>query len=191
MEMSPDKLKKQVKKILQYYTNSLNITPRSIGDDIESYVRQHLHQGYNLNDELITGKSIADILIQDKNDWYIDIKCHNVEKSAVPNLISVDRLLTLYESTKSFFVIVKIDYRIDENKVIFEDVDVFNIEDMSFDGLNIANIGKGQIQLKDASLRKKQTRKSFIKHLKESYLDFLEKQIKHFQKIAKDIEASM
>lgn len=182
MDIELEKLRKQVKKILNYYTNSMNVTPRSIGDEIEAFIRQHLHQNYNVIDN-ITAKSVADVFIQDKKDWYIDIKCHNANKSSVPNLISVDRLLKLYESTKPVFVIIKVDYEIEENKVSIKDVDVFRIEDLSLDGLNIANIGKGQIQLKNSELRKNQSRKAFKEGLIEMYKDFLKNQISVFKKM--------
>ncbi len=179
-------LHSQIDNILSFYENSTNVSNRAIADEIEKYIKKHLCKIYNAQDTS-TARSIEDVKLEINGiTFYCDIKCHNINKFSMPNLISVDRLLKLYKEEFNEFIIIKINYDIVENKVNIINTELFEIESLNKNSYNIGNLGRGQIQLL-SKFELSNDRKNFLNELREKYSSFLDTQIKKFEKLKRNL----
>ncbi len=123
---------------------------RGVASKIELIIKNYIIQNYN-GIEPKSVRAIEDIKV---NNQLIDIKTRDIDrKFSMPNLISIERLKKILAKLKSKEVIIKylfIDYKIDKNIVTITNIHENNIEDISWENLQISNLGLGQIQIKNA-----------------------------------------
>jgi len=177
-------------------------SPRAVGDAVESLIAE--------NFESFVGESVrkfsfsfgrramADIEFTDKVGFHyvVDVKTHCLDtKFNMPNLTSIKRLSRFYEEDLNYFIILKVDYKIDGLKTIVKNVTFSPIEFFSWECLTLGALGWGQIQIADGNVVKiisMSNRKAWMLKLCEVISEFYPKEIKkihsrvkHFEKIKK------
>lgn len=197
-------LEKKIADFLNKQTDFLSPrtidSPRAVGDAIEGILVENF--GTILGDLVkeysaaFARRAMADCAFSDKDDFYyvVDVKTHRLDtKFNMPNLTSVERLSRFYEDDKNYFVVLKVDYRIEIPNLIIEKITFTPIEFLSWDCLTLGALGWGQIQIANAN------NVNFIPHNKRKYwmikmcdnlLEFypkeilkINKRIDHFKKI--------
>lgn len=128
-----------------------------------------------------SNRSMEDIkAIVDNSNLYIDIKTEDTGKSfSMPNLTSIDRLKKFYESDNNYFIILHVKYHVVNDVAIVSDAECMCIEDISFDCMNFANIGKGQLQLKSKLTPSNKTRMQWMN-------EFAAHGVSHYSKVITD-----
>lgn len=124
-------LEKKVTNFLNEQTNYLSPrtidSPRAVGDAIENIIVENF--GTILGDlvkdysSVFARRAMADLAFTDKDDFYyvVDVKTHRLDtKFNMPNLTSVERLSRFYEDDKNYFVVMKINYKIENPKVVID-----------------------------------------------------------------------
>lgn len=104
----------------------------------------------------LTRRAMGDIYVIDSDniEYYIDVKTHNLSTEFnMPNITSVDRLSRKYtpQCTNFFFLLLIVEYTLEENNITFTNVKLIPIENLAWDCLHIQALGKGQIQIKNAN----------------------------------------
>lgn len=129
---------------------------RTIGDLLEFKVIELLKslKDDNLINESIEArskKSVEDItLIQNDIHHYVDIKTHNLDLDfSMPNLTSIEKLREILLDDKKTLIYVFISYKIQENLVIINTIEVKYIWNLDFSILRIGSLGRGQLQIKN------------------------------------------
>lgn len=177
-------------------------SPRAVGDAIENILVEKF--GTILGDlakeysSTFARRAMADLAFTDKDDFYyvVDVKTHRLDtKFNMPNLTSVERLARFYEDDKNYFVILKVDYKVEKPNVIIEKVTFTPIEFLSWDCLTLGALGWGQIQIANANtvnLIPHNKRKNWMIKMCDNLLEFYPKEIlkinariDHFKKIKK------
>ena len=147
-------LEKRIADFLNKQTDFLSPrtinSPRAVGDAIENIIVENF--GTILGDLVkdysssFARRAMADLAFTDKEGFYyvVDVKTHRLDtKFNMPNLTSVERLSRFYEDDKNYFVILKINYRIQGPKVSIEKAIFVPIEFLSWDCLTLgALLGK-------------------------------------------------
>ena len=89
----------------------------------------------------------------DGNYYAIDIKTHNKStKFNMPNLISVERLARFYRDEKRFFVILLVEYTVENDSLVFTGIQFIPIEHLAWSCLTIGALGWGQIQIANSNI---------------------------------------
>ena len=94
--------------------------PRACAELIETFVQEHLYKcipnKVTSYEKSTTAKALADVSCYDKDDFYyaFDVKTHNVDKWGMPNLVSYKRLDNFYKNPENVFVIIIINYSVDD-----------------------------------------------------------------------------
>ena len=177
-------------------------SPRAVGDAIENILVENF--GTILGDlsreysSTFARRAMADLAFTDRDDFYyvVDVKTHRLDtKFNMPNLTSVERLARFYEDDKNYFVVLKVNYKIEKPNVIIEKVTFVPIEFLSWDCLTLGALGWGQIQIANAntvSLIPHNKRKNWMIEMCDNLLEFYPKEILkindriiHFKKIRK------
>lgn len=136
-----------------------------------------------------TAKAMGDVQLSDdsNNIYNLDIKTHRVGKWGMPNLTSYKKLRKFYGDSKNKFVIVAIDYDINnKGKFSFLNVVVAPIEHFSWDCMNVQGT-LGQIQFANAEnliLDRQASRQSWIKKFYETTEAAIDRKIKALEKEA-------
>ena len=184
-------LEKKIKDVLDGQTDVLSArtidSPRAVGDAIEHILAE--------NFEMILGdaskeyssqfarRAMADLAFTDKDDCYyiVDVKTHRLDTTFnMPNLTSVERLSRFYEDDKNYFVILKVNYKVEVQKIIIDKVLFVPLEFLSWDCLTLGALGWGQIQLANANtvtVLPNNTRKNWMIAMCNNVLDFYPKEI--------------
>ena len=185
-------MKNEIKNIVtkefknrKYDTSSL--MQRGVGDVIETNISQFLlnYKSDFLVEKASSKRSVEDVKIKKNGNVYIvDVKTHNVDSEfSMPNLISIDRVRKNV-IPNSYIVYIFVDYKTTDNITEITDINVFYIEDLSWDILTISNLGKGQLQIKNANKQIKTTtigRDEWMRTLKENALVYYDKLIKKIE----------
>lgn len=186
----------------QFLSDRTAHSPRAVGDAIEDILAEgfgtvlgNLAQEYSSK---FARRAMEDIVFTDKDDFYyvVDVKTHRLDASlSMPNLISVKRLSRFYEEDKNYFVVLKVNYRVEDLKVVIDSVTFVPLEFLSWDCLTLGALGWGQIQIKDAktvTILPKNERKSWMIEMCDNLLDFYPKEIlkindriSYFEKVKK------
>ena len=128
-------------------------------------------------------RAMADFAFTDKDGFYyvVDVKTHRLDtRFNMPNLTSVERLSRFYEDDTNYFVVLKVNYRIESLKAAIDKVTFVPIEFLSWDCLTLGALGWGQIQIADANavvVLPKNERKSWMIEMCDNLLDFYPKEI--------------
>lgn len=199
-------LEKKIEDFLNEQTDFLSPrtinSPRAVGDAIENILVENfgtilgdLSKEYSSN---FARRAMADLAFTDKDDFYyvVDVKTHRLDtKFNMPNLTSVERLSRFYEDDKNYFVVLKVNYKVEEPKVIIDKVTFAPLEFFSWDCLTLGALGWGQIQIANANtvtILPKNKRKNWMIEMCDNLLDFYPKEIlkineriDHFKKVKK------
>lgn len=145
------------------FTNEGRVNePRVVAENVQEMCKQRFSSCFtsgiiqeNLSNEL-TRRSMGDIYVIDSesNHYYVDVKTHNLDTDFnMPNLTSIDRLSKYYArpNTNNYFLILLVEYTLSEQGVNFNTVNLFPIENLSWNCLQIESLGWGQIQIKNAN----------------------------------------
>jgi len=133
-------------------------SPRIIGDAMQEWISDILDEFYDHNpqkfvhSDKLSRKAMADCIINDDGRHVIDIKthCKSAHKSS-PNLVSIKRLYDFFKKDqKNYFDLMIVDYSLAGNRIYIDRVRFNPITLVSWECMNIVNIGIGQLQLKDA-----------------------------------------
>ena len=171
-----------------------------MGDVLQDLICEHFHQfiaerakNYTVD---FARRAMQDLAFEDYEDFYhvVDVKTHRLSGSfSMPNLISVERLARFYESDKNIFVILMVQYDIDNQTAQVRNVHFVPIEYLRWDCLTLGALGWGQIQIRNAnhlSIDPTQSRKTWMLQLLDALDEFYPREIakiqdrlSHFQKI--------
>jgi hypothetical protein len=159
---------------------------RTIGDLIENEVANLM---LNINDELISKtiessgkKSIEDVTIFSKNvKYYLDTKTRNIDaKFSMPNLTAIEKIKDLIENENEELIYIIVSYDIESNIVKIKDVKVSFVWEFDVKMLRIGNLGRGQLQIKNAKeslIFTDKGKKEWFSDVKILAQDFFKKQI--------------
>jgi hypothetical protein len=160
---------------------------RGVGDVIETNISKFLlnYKSDFLVEKASSKRSAEDVKItKDGNVYIIDVKTHNVDSEfSMPNLVSIDRIRKNVIPNR-YILYIFVDYKTIDGITEIIDIDTFYIEDLSWDILTISNLGKGQLQIKNANNKIKTTqigRDMWMKILKEKALVYYDKLIKKIE----------
>ncbi len=185
-------LEKKIKHILngqRSFLSSRTIdSPRAVGDAMENIIAENfgivlgeLAKEYSSQ---FARRAMADLAFTDWQDFYyiVDVKTHRLDtKFNMPNLTSVERLSRFYEDDRNYFVILKIDYSVqDEETVMVEKVTFVPLEFLSWDCLTLGALGWGQTQIANANnivMKADNERKGWMIEMCDHLLDFYPKEI--------------
>lgn len=187
-------MKEFIKEILtkefvnkKYDTTSL--MQRGVGDVVENNISQFLlnYKSDFLAQSASSKRSIEDVKIsKDGSVYFLDIKTHDIDSDfSMPNLISIERLRKCLEISQNYIVYVFVDYKTTDNITEITNINVLYIEDLSWEILSIDNLGKGQLQIKDANKEIKITkigRDKWMQILTENVISYYDSLIKKIEK---------
>lgn len=149
-------IKNKIQEQLTDFTIQDGSGQRTIGDLLEFKVIELLKslKDDNLINESIEArskKSVEDItLIENDIHHYVDIKTHNLDLDfSMPNLTSIEKLREILLDDKKTLIYVFISYKIQENLVIINNIEVKYIWNLDFSILRIGSLGRGQLQIKN------------------------------------------
>ena len=184
-------LEKKIKIFLNKQTDFLSPrtvnSPRAVGDAIENILVENF--GTILGDlskeysSQFARRAMADLAFADKDDFYyvVDVKTHRIDtKFNMPNLTSVERLSRFYEDDKNYFTVLKVNYKVENPKVVVYKVTFVPIEFLSWNCLTLGALGWGQIQIANANnvtVLPKNRRKNWMIEMCDNLLDFYPKEI--------------
>ena len=135
-------------------------SPRTIGYSVQQYLAsvglpKALKQSNISVDNNFSRRSMEDMAFSDgqENYYAIDVKTHNLDTLFnMPNLISVKRLAQFYRNDdKNHFCIIIASYRVEKDKLLYEDCKFKPIEAFSWKCLTLGALGWGQIQIANAN----------------------------------------
>lgn len=162
-------------------------SPRAVGDAIENILIENFDQilGNLVKDysSSFARRAMADLAFTDKDNFYyvVDVKTHRLDtKFNMPNLTSVERLSRFYEDDSNYFVVLKVDYKIQSPKAVIDKVTFVPIEFLSWECLTIGALGWGQIQIANANFVKiipHYSRKKWMLELCDHLFEFYPREI--------------
>ena len=135
-------------------------SPRAVGDAVQDAVGELLPRCFP---EGLLGdfsadfarRAMADIAFTDVdgNYYLIDVKTHNTSTQFnMPNLTSVHRLARFYEDDRNYFVILLIEYSVENGHLVFSGARFIPIEHLEWSCLTIGALGWGQIQIANSNI---------------------------------------
>ncbi len=162
-------------------------SPRAVGDAIQDLLADNFDKilgnlSVNYSSDFAR-RAMADLAFNDQagNYYVIDVKTHRLDSNFnMPNLTSVERLARFYEDDKNYFVILKVDYKIEKNKLIIKDVNFIPIEFLGWNCLTLGALGWGQIQIANSNnicIVPKNDRRKWMLELCDALFDFYPKEI--------------
>lgn len=189
-----DEYKKLEKKILDFLNSQTDFlsprtinSPRAVGDAIQDLLADNFDEILgNLSSNYSSDfarRAMADLAFNDKdgNYYVVDVKTHRLDSSFnMPNLTSVERLARFYEDDKNYFVVLKIDYKVQNTKIIIDKVNFVPIEFLDWECLTLGALGWGQIQIansNDVSVIEKNSRKKWMLELCDCLFEFYPREI--------------
>lgn len=168
-----------VKKFIgKSYDIQSEMEQRGVADLIEGKIARHIITNHN-GTKATSLRSIEDVKVGE-HIW-IDTKTLDINKQFhMPNMISIERLKKLYDDKQNELIYIFVKYSKGNGKVNIVDVEVLKIEDISWDSLQVSNLGNGQVQIKNANNKTKKfigTRAEWLNILKQKVISFIDKQI--------------
>lgn len=171
---------------------------RAIGDAVSDLIGEKLHDilGESCTDYSAEHgrRSVADLDFRDLAGFHhvVDVKTHNLSaKFSMPNLVSTDRLLKLYERDDEVFSLLIVKYEMTGVRFAAKEVILLPIEHLSWSCLRIGALGKGQIQIAKSSrivTDFDSNRKEWMLKFCENLLEFYPKEASKIQDRIKDVE---
>ena len=135
-------------------------SPRAMGDAVQDVIGELLPKC--LPEGILSEfsadfarRAMADLAFADVDDNYylIDVKTHNTTTQFnMPNLTSVHRLSRFYEDDRNYFIILLVEYAVQDDVLEFTSVQFVPIEHLQWSCLTIGALGWGQIQIANANI---------------------------------------
>lgn len=135
-------------------------SPRAMGDAVQDVIGELLPKC--LPEGILSEfsadfarRAMADLAFTDVDDNYylIDVKTHNTTTQFnMPNLTSVHRLSRFYEDDRNYFIILLVEYAVQDDVLEFTSVQFVPIEHLQWSCLTIGALGWGQIQIANANI---------------------------------------
>lgn len=135
-------------------------SPRAMGDAVQDIIGELLPKCIpeGILSEFsadFARRAMADLAFTDvDNNYYlIDVKTHNTTTQFnMPNLTSVHRLSRYYEDDRNYFIVLLVEYAIEDGALKFTHIHFVPIEHLQWSCLTIGALGWGQIQIANASI---------------------------------------
>lgn len=184
-EATSKKIEKKIKDFLNKENVSLGVidepflVSRILAENFERIMGNY---GINYSSSFAR-RAMADLAFKDKDDFYyvVDVKTHRIDSSFnMPNLTSAERLSRFYEDDKNYFVVLKIDYKTQKNRVLINKVTFAPIEFFAWDCLTLGALGWGQIQIANSSnvtIIQRNSRKKWMLRLCDNLFEFYPREI--------------
>ena len=182
-----EKIKNYINTLPTFLSPQTAGSTRAIGDAIEYSISEKFNS--LLGDWCVeywnsfARRAMADFAFTDREGIYsvVDVKTHREDSSFnMPNLTSVERLATLYESDENVFSLIMVKYSIDDTRMNATEVIFSPIEYLDWDCLTIGALGWGQIQLANSNyikINNGYSRKKWMLQLCDTMHDFYPKEI--------------
>jgi len=139
----------------QSYDIGTKLNQRGIADYIEAVVIEKAQQLYGKCCVLKSSKKgMEDLsIISSTGVSLIDVKSHNIDSDfSMPNLTAIEKLVKLYKCQyNTEFYYLFIEYNVVDDIVTILDINLCQPHNISWECLSIANLGLGQLQIKDMS----------------------------------------
>lgn len=155
-----NKLLEELSKNPFFQQKRIMNSPRAMGDAVQDVVGELLPKC--LPEGLLSEfsadfarRAMADLAFTDvDNNYYlIDVKTHNTTTQFnMPNLTSVHRLSRFYEDDRNYFIILLVEYAVQNGVLKFTSVRFAPIEHLRWSCLTIGALGWGQIQIANANI---------------------------------------
>jgi len=149
----------ELSRIQDFQNRRITNSPRAIGDTVQEAIGELLP--YCFPDGLLgdfsadfARRAMADVAFTDVDGNYysIDVKTHNTSTQFnMPNLTSVHRLARFYEDDHNYFVILLIEYSVENGHLTFTGARFIPIEHLEWSCLTIGALGCGQIQIANSN----------------------------------------
>jgi len=162
-------------------------SPRAVGDAIENILVENFDKilGGLCKDYSSTfaRRAMADLAFTDSDGFYyiVDVKTHRLDtKFNMPNLTSVERLARLYEDDSNYFVVLKVDYGIQETKAVIKKATFAPIEFLSWECLTIGALGWGQVQIANSNFIKvipRNSRRNWMLQMCDNLFEFYPREV--------------
>ena len=129
---------------------------RSVGDKIENDCKEIAKRFFESNYiNPRSKKSLEDFTLKfgDTINW-IDVKTHFIQDVAgfsMPNLVSIDKLKTSLKNDNENIIYIFVSYKRENGVITIEDVYLKYVWELDWSILGIGNLGKGQLQIKNAN----------------------------------------
>ena len=129
---------------------------RSVGDKIENDCKEIAKRFFESNYiSPRSKKSLEDFTLKFDNtiNW-VDVKTHfiqDVDGFSMPNLVSIDKLKTSLKNDNENIIYIFVSYKRENGVITIEDVYLKYIWELDWSVLGIGNLGKGQLQIKNAN----------------------------------------
>jgi len=129
---------------------------RSVGDKIENDCKEIAKRFFETNYiSPRSKKSLEDFTLKfgDNINWF-DVKTHfiqEVDGFSMPNLVSIDKLKRSLKNDNESIIYIFVSYKRENGKITIEHVYLKYIWELDWSILGIGNLGKGQLQIKNAN----------------------------------------
>ena len=172
----------------EWLSQSTASSTRAVGDSIQEIVSEKFQEILGDNCKSYSTdfarRAMADLAFEDHDGFHymVDVKTHRISTSFnMPNLTSVHRIARLYESDHDYFVLLIIEYDIqDKINVNVSKVQFVPIEFISWSCLTIGALGWGQIQIANSNkidIEWGRSRKEWMLEFCENVLSFYPKEV--------------
>ncbi len=150
----------ELSSIKDFQNRRIANSPRAIGDTVQEAIGELLPRCFPkglLNDfnADFARRAMADIAFTDidGNYYLIDVKTHNTSTQFnMPNLTSVHRLARFYEDDRNYFIVLLIEYSVEDGHLTFTNAHFIPIEHLEWSCLTIGALGWGQIQIANSNI---------------------------------------
>lgn len=165
---------------------------RSVGDKIENDCKEIAKQHFSKNFKgPRSKKSLEDFsLYFDQNINWFDVKTHYIQSTegfSMPNLVSVDKLKRSLQNPNESIIYIFVSYKRENGKVLIQSVNLKYVWELDWSILSIGNLGKGQLQIKNANkdiVFTNEGKDVWASKLRDNVISFYNKRI---EKIKKEI----
>ena len=192
MNQIKEQLETLLKTNLQDFGLDDEFEQRSVGDKIENDCKEIAKQHFStIYKGPRSKKSLEDFSITENEhiNWF-DVKTHFIQSTegfSMPNLVSVDKLKRSLQNDNESIVYIFVSYKRENGKVLIQSVKLKYIWEIDWSMLGIGNLGKGQLQIKNANkdiLFTNEGKQIWASKLKTEVVKFYNKRI---EKIKKEI----
>lgn len=152
-----DKVKSFIKSHELDIAPNFAVKPRAVGEAYEELMQDNFEQLLGTDgqkyEKATRAKATADFSFYGNDGKYyaVDVKTHCIGKWGMPNLISYKKLQKFYNDSNNTFLILLIEYTVEDGKVIPSKPKLVPIEWISWDCLAVQGT-LGQIQIKNAEI---------------------------------------
>ena len=179
-----------IKENLSNFELDEQFEQRSVGDKIENDCKEIAKRFFENNYiSPRSKKSLEDFTLKfgDTTNWF-DVKTHfiqEVDGFSMPNLVSIDKLKRSLVNNNENIIYIFVSYKRENGVITIEDVYLKYIWELDWSILGIGNLGKGQLQIKNANkevIFTNEGKESWGKKLNLEAVKFYNKRIEKIKK---------